>query len=156
MRERNFSGWTALLAAALVAAGYQGCTRRLTDSAQCAYNSDCVEGLSCVLGRCRAGCQQDRDCPMGQRCATEFMAEPGITGSNMPACVPAQEHYCLYDSDCVTMDPMNPRCLPDRLCGVQCLRDPDCANVAGGRTQCQMSTQSCVVPGTSTDAGGGG
>ena len=44
------------------------CQRGATPGASCARQSDCASPLVCAYGRCRAECQQNRDCPAGASC----------------------------------------------------------------------------------------
>ena len=104
----------ALLGAALLALA--ACTSEAPAGGQCAFNTDCAEGLTCVSRYCRALCGDGGTCGAGLRC------EPAA-GTGYSICVPAAaEQGCAYASDC----PAPLVCSRDGRCRPQCVTDYDC------------------------------
>jgi hypothetical protein len=97
----------ALVASMLLAA----CQSGATPGAACMRSTECGGSLVCRLGRCRAECASDRDCPLGARCylASEVGAceLPAIDVCAAIACAPPLvcrdgrcSQVCETASDC--------------------------------------------------------
>jgi hypothetical protein len=110
-----------LLAASFLFAAVAACSgpKKLELGAACALNSDCVDPLSCKLGRCHRTCIESRDCDPGQRCVR---VEAGA--------------ICQLDVEkaCGAGCPPPLACGPDDVCRASC---------AGGKT-C-LSDQRCLA-----------
>lgn len=124
--------WTRWLALAGALFSGAACTARLSAGTQCAYTSDCSEGLSCVTGFCRGACVSDRDCASGASC----VLGPNGTGRVCvaPASSSAFRPLCGSDGDCAAEQGRQRRCVPPGVCVSQCAADPDCQLFASGAT----------------------
>lgn len=101
---------------------------------QCRSGSDCgnVPGAPyCLNGSC-VGCVTDGQCSEGQHCGT---GNKCMTCDATHGCQPG--YFCDINGQCV-----------------QCESEADCSSQSGGRTHCQLSTNSCVVCRGSQDCGG--
>ncbi|MFO0708213.1 MAG: hypothetical protein U0353_00150 [Sandaracinus sp.] len=70
LRGRAWWAWCWVLAVLSVA----GCESRVSLGARCESSAQCVAGLRCQLGRCRAECVSAGDCAGGALC----VGEPGV------------------------------------------------------------------------------
>ena len=81
----------------------------------CDSSSECLRGLVCTFGYCRAECYFDRDCPDGSAC----VAVEGSAG--LRVCTTPAEESC-HEDGC----PPGLVCSPDGICREGCVEDDDC------------------------------
>ena len=98
---------------------------------RCGLNSDCAGVLVCRSGNCQTACDENRDCPSGQRC---------VVTAEGHVCLLPEEAACHFTSDC----PGPLVCAPDGQCRNQCQSAGDC-----------LTGQTCADGGvcTAPDAG---
>ncbi len=96
----------------------------------CSINSDCSNPWVCAFARCHKACDEDRDCPTGQRCVK------GEHDTNV--CQLPDETSCRRDKDCKG----------DQICAV----DLECRDSCTAASDC-VADQTCVKTGecASTD-----
>ena len=80
----------------------------------CLINTDCESPLVCAFRRCHTGCEETRDCPLGQRCV--------VADKPFHVCQLEDEVGCSYNSQC----PGAQVCAIDGQCRDQCQADRDC------------------------------
>jgi hypothetical protein len=125
----------ALLLAALPLAVSSGCSSDPPPPASayrsCKLNTDCEGSLVCSFGLCHAQCENNKDCPAGQRCViaqTETGdaggAEGGAGGDERKVCQLPAEATCNFVSDCEY--PLV--CAVDRQCRNECQNERDCVS----------------------------
>lgn len=104
------------------------CESAAGTGAPCARAAECTSPLVCRLGRCRAECALDRDCPLGATClfgaessgACALASEASCTGTSCPeglvctasGCRDACTDVCRGDGQCVLG-----ACVPDEVDG---------------------------------------
>jgi Regulator of Chromosome Condensation (RCC1) repeat protein len=149
-RSQHSVSFVLLAVAAVVALAFPACnssssTPGLGEGLGCHLNSDCVSGLFCALGACRAQCATAADCQAGGTC---------IDNGDVAVCQYASENNtpCDKESDC----PAPLACAADYRCRNLCMTAADC-NVLGitGRV-CAMDANGvdfCAIPSEVNAAG---
>jgi hypothetical protein len=110
------------------------CQSAPTPGATCSAAADCASPLVCRLGRCRAECAQNRDCPVPARC----LLDPSHLGS------------CSLDTDerCASGGHMCPAaliCVGDQ-CASTCRTDADCPSDGVCRDAATTGQRFCFAP----------
>jgi len=106
-----------------------GCQTGATTGVTCARDAECASPLACRLGRCRAACVLDRDCPAGTQCLRD---STGAGACSVPADVCTDTSACANGLVCVSS-----RCV--NLCTslVDCPPDATCRMTPDGRSVCE-------------------
>jgi hypothetical protein len=115
--------------------------------ATCLINSDCLNPLVCVFGRCHEQCLETRDCAIGQRC---------IKSSGGGVCQKESERRCVASESC----PLPLFCAADLQCRNACAGDIDCTRnqrCAGGACADidEVTSEGRLVGAPIADAGAG-
>lgn len=123
------------------------CEATPTLGAQCVRNTECTAPLVCQLGRCRAECRENRDCPIGARCLLDATGA-GACSLDVDVCTSAVA--CPGGLACIDGKCAN---LCDSI--VQCPSDARCASGSDGRTSC-VRVDGDAGPETGSDGGSDG
>ncbi len=114
----------ALLACLVLAAGCQGSA---PTGASCSTPSDCPAGLTCRFGRCRTGCEANRDCAPGGRC---LRGADGVGACSLDqdlGCEQGVGRVCAAGLLCV-----GGRCESTCASSAECPSDGVCQTLASG------------------------
>lgn len=112
------------------------CAPELELGQRCERTSECASPFSCVLGRCRSECVDQRDCPLGAEC----VGDEGMGVCTLPA------ESCASDEECP-----EPLICAGLVCRAVCVEDDDCR--PGARCEPVSARNVCVREDTTGDAG---
>lgn len=129
--------WLALLVV--------GCQSAPNTGAACVRAGECSAGLICSFGRCRAGCMENRDCPVGAACLPSSEGGACSLATDL-GCESGVGRVCASGLVCVA-DRCEARCTTPS----ECPGDGACVTSASGVSFCGRG--SGLDGGTATDAG---
>jgi hypothetical protein len=124
-----------------------GCESTVQLGSACTSNAACGAPLVCRLGRCRAECEESRDCPIASRC---LLDDTGLGSCSLDV----DERCESGGHEC----PTGLICVGDR-CANSCASDADCPADGVCRDAETTGVRFCFAPdredgGTPLDAGG--